>query len=108
MLSTHNFFLLTICNFLSEFRQNFVVSVKKLQLLALPIFWPTMPLFTGDCNLGLYTIVLSHYRTIIRRSTQNNWLQLVSKKNHSEKERVILMSLVVPSDAPDKVKVNWN
>jgi len=38
MLSTHNFFLLTICNFLSEFRQNFVVSVKKLQLLALPIF----------------------------------------------------------------------
>jgi len=43
------------------------VSVEKLQLMALPIFWPTTPLFDHwwwDCNLGLYyrTVTLPHHR----------------------------------------------
>jgi len=63
-VSTHNFFLLTICNFLSEFRQNFAVSAEKLQLLALPIFHPRLrcSLVINKFSVAVWTyiIVLSH------------------------------------------------
>jgi len=40
--------------------------------------------FLTHCSLVIaiwaYTIVLSHYCTIVGKSTQKNWLQLVSKK----------------------------
>jgi len=56
--------LLTICNFLSEFRQNFAVSAEKLQLLALPIFHPRLrcSLVINKFSVAVWTyiIVLSH------------------------------------------------
>jgi len=57
-----------------------------MQLLVLPIFDPQC-----HCSLVIAiwayrpTVILSHYRTIIGRSTQKNWMQLKSRKITSRK-----------------------